>query len=237
VTDERTGQLDAGLRLVRDRIARACDRAGRDADGLTLIVVTKTYPAADVLRLVSLGVGDFGENRHPEGADKARECAEAGKQDLSWHFVGALQTNKATAVARYASWVHSVDRVKLVHALDRGAEGAGRQLDCLVQVSLDPPSATGRSGAAPPEVAEVAREIATASALRLRGVMAVAPLDQDPVPAFAVLAEIAAEVASTHPGADVISAGMTGDLEQAIAAGATHLRVGRAVLGERALNG
>ena len=189
MTDARTEQIAAGLRAVRERIDRACAAAGRSPDELTLVVVTKTYPASDVLALADLGVRDPGENRHPEGAQKAAACAEAGAADLRWHFVGAVQSNKAGAIARYASWVHSVDRLKLVRALDRGAQQAERVLDCLVQVSLDPPDATeGRSGADPADVAALADAVAGAEALRLRGVMAVAPLGADPAPAFARLA-------------------------------------------------
>ena len=230
----RRDEVAAGLEAVRARIDAACAAAGRDPDELTLVVVTKTYPASDVLLLAELGVRDPGENRHPEGARKAAECAEAGEPDLSWHFVGALQTNKAAAVAGYASWVHSVDRERLVAALDRGAQKVGRAIDCLVQVSLDPPGAgDGRSGAEPDEVERIADALASSEALRLRGVMAVAPLDADPAPAFARLAEVAADLRRAHPAADVVSAGMSADLEQAVAAGATHLRVGRAILGER----
>lgn len=233
---DRRDELVAGLEAVRGRIAAACDAAGRDPGDITLVVVTKTFPASDVLLLAELGVRDIGENRHPEGAQKAAACAEAGREapDLTWHFVGALQTNKAAAVTGYASWVHSVDRVRLVGALERGAARNERPVDCLVQVSLDPPdAAAGRSGAAPGEVDEVAAALAAAEHLRLRGVMAVAPLGADPRPAFEELARVAAGVRAAHPGADVVSAGMSGDLEQAIAAGATHLRVGGAILGKR----
>lgn len=230
----RRDELAAGLEAVRARITSACDAAGRDPDEITLVIVTKTYPASDVLLLAGLGARDPGENRHPEGARKAAACAEAGEVDLSWHFVGALQTNKAAAVAAYATWVHSVDRVRLVGALDKGAQKQGRVVDCLVQVSLDPPGeGDGRSGADSDEVDRVADALAAASALRLRGVMGIAPLGADPAPAFAQLAAVAADLRRTHPDADVVSAGMSADLEQAIAAGATHLRVGRAILGER----
>ncbi len=230
----RRDEVAAGLQAVRERIDAACAGAGRDPGEITLVVVTKTYPASDVLLLAELGVRDPGENRHPEGARKAAACAEAGEPDLSWHFVGALQTNKAAAVAGYASWVHSVDRVRLVGALERGAEKAGRVVDCLVQVSLDPPGAgDGRSGAEPDEVERIGDALAATDALRLRGVMAIAPLDADPAPAFARLAEVAADLRRAHPAAEVVSAGMSADLEQAVAAGATHLRVGRAILGER----
>lgn len=233
---DRRDELAAGLEAVRGRIAAACETAGRDAGDITLVVITKTFPASDVLLLAELGVRDIGENRHPEGARKAAACADAGDgaPDLTWHFVGALQTNKAAAVTGYASWVHSVDRVRLVGALERGAARNERSVDCLVQVSLDPPdAAAGRSGAEPGEVAEVAAALAAADHLRLRGVMAVAPLGADPRPAFEELARVAADVRAAHPGADVVSAGMSGDLEQAIAAGATHLRVGGAILGKR----
>jgi pyridoxal phosphate enzyme (YggS family) len=239
-TADRRDQLARGLETVRGRIADACAASGRDPAGITLVVVTKTFPASDVLLLAELGVRHFGENRHPEGAQKAAACAESGPgaPDLTWHFVGALQTNKAAAVTGYAAWVHSVDRVRLVSALEKGAHRNGRSVECLVQVSLDPPdAAAGRSGAPPDQVAPVAEALAAADSLRLRGVMAVAPLGADPRPAFERLAQVAAEVRAAHPGADVISAGMSGDLEQAVAAGATHLRVGGAILGKRPANG
>lgn len=237
MTDARTDELAAGLATVRARVEAACASAGRAPRDVTLVVVTKTYPASDVLRLADLGVRDIGENRHPEAAEKAQACADAGAGDLTWHFVGAVQTNKAAAVAAYASCVHSVDRVRLVRALGKGAVRAGREVGCLVQVSLDPPSAAGRSGVAPDGVEEVAAAVAGTEGLRLRGVMAIAPLGADPAPAFARLADVAAGLRGDHPGADVVSAGMTGDLEQAVAAGATHLRVGRAILGERPSDG
>jgi len=234
---ERRAELAERLARVEGRIAEACARAGRSRDDVTMVVVTKTYPASDVRLLADLGVDDIGEARHPEAGRKVDVCAEAGLTDLRWHFVGALQTNKASAVARYASLVHSVDRLRLVRALDRGAQDLGRAVGCLVQVDLDPGGDPGRSGpragAAGADVRAVADAVADADALHLRGVMAVAPLDADPAEAFARLAQLAAEVAADHPDADLVSAGMSGDLEQAVQAGATHLRVGRAVLGER----
>lgn len=233
MSDDRDAQLAAGVEALRTRVHSACAAVGRNPAELAFVVVTKTFPAADVLRLAELGVQDFGENRHPEGARKAAECAEAGAADLRWHFVGAVQTNKAAGVAAYASLVHAVDRVKLVRALQQGARRAGREVSCLVQVSLDPPPAGHRSGVAPGDVAEVADAVTAADGLRLRGVMGIAPLGADPAPAFARLADAAALVRASHPDADVMSAGMSDDLEQAVAAGATLLRVGRAVLGER----
>ncbi len=227
----RADELRANLDAVERRIAEACAAAGRARDDLTLIVVTKTYPASDVSLLAELGVADVGENRHPEARDK-RDAVAA---PLRWHFVGGLQTNKAAAVAAYADVVHSVDRVKLVAGLSRGAERAGREVTCLVQVDLDDPDAhEGRSGAAPADVPAVADAIASAPGLVLGGVMAVAPLGADPAPAFERLVAVAERLRADHPAATTISAGMSGDLEAAVHAGATHLRVGRSVLGERA---
>ncbi|MEU5989314.1 YggS family pyridoxal phosphate-dependent enzyme [Spirillospora sp. NPDC047418] len=228
--DERRAELAEGLAAVRARIAAACAAAGRDESGITLIAVTKTFPASDVRLLAGLGLADVGENRDQEARPKAAECAGL---PLTWHFVGRLQTNKARAVAGYADVVHSVDRPRLVAALSDAAVRAGRTLRCLVQVSLDEDPAGGRGGAAPGAVPEVAGAIAEAAGLELGGVMAVAPLGPDPLPAFARLAGVAEEMRRNHPDARIVSAGMSGDLEQAIACGATHLRVGTALLGGR----
>jgi pyridoxal phosphate enzyme (YggS family) len=226
----RRAELETNLATVRARIAGACAAAGRDPDEVALVVVTKFFPESDVRLLADLGVTDVGENRHQEAAAKAAACADLA---LSWHFIGSIQSNKAAAIATYSDVVESVDRSKLVAALDRGAHERGRDVDCLVQVSLDPPEAGHRGGADPDDVPAIARAIAEASALRLRGVMAVAPLGQPPLPAFERLAEVAADLRHDHPDADVVSAGMSGDLEEAVRCGATHVRVGSAVLGPR----
>jgi PLP dependent protein len=237
VTGGRKDELAANLAAVRARIASACAAAGRAADEITLVAVTKTFPASDVRLLAELGVTDVAENREQEAGPKAAECEDL---PLTWHFVGQLQTNKARAVASYADVVQSVDRGRLVTALSAAAGKAARTLTCLVQVSLDPAAdsasgsaGSGRGGAAPGRVPELAGLVAAAPGLELRGVMAVAPPDTDPLPAFRRLGEIAAAVRAAHPGAAVISAGMSADLEQAIACGATHVRVGTALLGGR----
>ncbi|MEG9225610.1 YggS family pyridoxal phosphate-dependent enzyme [Aeromicrobium sp. Sec7.5] len=228
----RQQQLRENLTTVEERIRTACAAAGRDRADVTLIVVTKTYPASDVALLADLGITDVGENRHPEAGEKAAEVLAP----LRWHFMGGLQTNKAGAVARYADVVHSVDRAKLVASLGRGAVAAERELEVLLQVDLGPefdrPS-DGRSGAAPADLRALADAVAGTERLRLGGVMTVAPLGVDPAPVFERLAILAEQLRSDHPGATVISAGMSGDLEPAVAAGATHLRVGSAILGER----
>jgi PLP dependent protein len=240
---DRLAELSANLAAVQSQIATAAAAVGRDPAEITLIAVTKTFPVSDILLLSRLGVADIGENRDAEAAPKAAACAAAGVQ-LRWHFVGQLQVNKAGRVATYADVVHSVDRIRLAEALGRRAAGAGRVISCLVQVSLDDPGpagrggpggtdGTGRGGADPAEVPEVAAAIAAEPSLRLAGVMGIAPLGQPARPAYARLRELADAVRAAHPDARVISAGMTADMGEAIAEGATHVRIGTALLGGR----
>ena len=225
----RREQVAHNLAAVDSRIAAACAAAGRSRDGVTLIVVTKTYPASDIDLLVELGVTDIGENRHPEAG---RKMAELAGRAPRLHFVGGLQTNKANAVARYADVVQSVDRRGLVEALSRGAQVADRDVGCLVQIDFGA-SGVGRSGIAPDEADALADLVAGSPRLRLDGVMTVAPLGDDPRTSFEALAGISERLRRDHPEATVISAGMSDDFEQAIHCGATHLRVGRLILGER----
>jgi pyridoxal phosphate enzyme (YggS family) len=229
---DRAASIGGGLGAVRARVERACADAGRDPGDVTLIVVTKTYPAADVRTLAALGVTQVGENRDQEAAPKAAELAGLA---LDWHFVGQLQSKKARSVVGYASAVHSVDRESLVGALGKAAlaadRGEGWRLRCFVQVSLD--GAGGRGGVPAGDVRRLADRVASTSGLDLAGVMAVAPLGAEPGAAFARLAEISAALREDHPDAVAISAGMSGDLEQAVLHGATYLRVGSAVLGQR----
>jgi pyridoxal phosphate enzyme (YggS family) len=247
MTPARRAELAANLEAVRARIAAACTAAGRDPAEVTLIAVTKSWPARDVEHLAALGVRDVGENKDQEGSAKAAELL-AGTADLDrrlrWHFVGRLQTNKCRSVAGWARVVHSLDRPRVVDALSAAATAAGRTVGALVQVDLDPaaaeqpaggagPPSAGRGGAAPADVPALAAAVASAPGLRLLGVMAVAPLGAPAAPAFARLAAIAADVRAEHPAARWISAGMTGDLEEAVQNGATHVRVGSALLGMR----
>ena len=225
----RRQQLTRRLAEVRHRIDAARDAAGRD-DEVGLVVVTKLFPASDLDLLAELGVEAVGENRDQEASRKVAQLTHRNR--LTVHFIGQLQSNKAPSVARYADVVQSVDRPKLVGALEGAARAAGRRLDVTVQVSLDPDG--GRGGVAPEDARALADLVAGAPALRLRGVMAVAPLDGDARAAFARLREVGDGIRRDHPEATWISAGMSGDLEAAIAEGATHLRVGSAILGSRA---
>jgi pyridoxal phosphate enzyme (YggS family) len=230
-TEQRRREIAAGLAAARERISAAEVAAGRQAGSVELVVVTKTFPADDVAVLVELGIRHVGENRDQEAEPKAAALTGSG---LVWHFIGQLQTNKARSVAGYADVVESVDRLKLAGALSRAAADlrpADRPLRCLVQVCLD--DQPGRGGAAPVEMAELAAAIAAAPGLHLGGIMAVAPLDVDPDAAFGRLSEIADEMRRDHPAADIVSAGMSADLEAAVRHGATQVRLGSAVLGYR----
>jgi PLP dependent protein len=224
----RREELALRLAAVRQRISAACAAAGRAAEEVTLIAVTKTWPASDVRLLSELGVTDIGENRDAEAAPKAAQCADL---DLTWHFVGQLQTNKCASVARYATFVHSVDRLRLIRALGTAARRAERVIQCLIEVSLDADPARG--GAPADEIPGLAEALMTEPGLALAGVMAIAPLTMEPADAFARLFACAAVIRAIRPSATVISAGMSGDLEAAIAAGATHVRIGTALLGDR----
>jgi len=236
----RTGELEGRLRAVRSRISSAAVAAGRPEPAL--IVVTKYFPASDVRILAGLGITDVGENRDQEAAAKASELEDL---QLTWHFIGQLQTKKAKSVIRYAHSVHSVDRVPLVAALGKAVAteqerrlsaglGARADVDCFLQFTLDAAAESGgRGGALPQEADELAEFVAAAAGLRLAGVMAVAPVGAAPAEAFEKLLRISATVRAVDPAATAVSAGMSGDLEEAIAAGATHLRIGSDVLGPR----
>ena len=234
--EQRRAELAGNLARVEERLARACDAAGRARDEVTLIVVTKTYPASDVRLLAGLGVRHVAENKDQDASAKVAECTDL---DLSWHFVGQLQTNKARSVAGYADFVHSVDRPRLVTALSHAAERTGRELNCLLQVALDATTGSvgSRGGAAPDLVPELADAVARAQGLRLAGVMTVAPLSGPyagrAAAAFERLREISTGLQVEHSAANMVSAGMSADLEEAVRAGATHVRVGSAVLGDR----
>jgi len=205
-------------------VVEACRAAGRARDEVTLIVVTKFHPASLIRDLAALGVRDVGENRHQDAAPKAEQLTDL---PLTWHFVGQLQSNKARAVAEYARVIHSVDRASLVSSLAR----AERPLDVFLEVNLtDDP---GRGGVAPGAVLPLAEQVLAHPQLRLRGVMAVAPLDEQPRAAFARLRGVSERLRAVAPAATDISAGMSNDFAEAIAEGATHLRIGTAITGER----
>lgn len=234
--DSRSAELASNLARVRSSITDACVSSGRPADAVSLIVVTKTWPASDVKRLADLGVTDVAENRDQEAAAKVAACAGIA---IRWHFVGQLQTNKCHSVVRYSRVIHSVDRSKLVTALSRAAAAESAELvTCLVQVNLDGRDSAvsgpaGRGGVDIPAAPGLADQIAGSKGLTLGGVMGVAPIGGDMARAFDQLVQVSMAIRRDHPAACMVSAGMSSDFAVAIAAGATHVRMGTAVLGHR----
>jgi pyridoxal phosphate enzyme (YggS family) len=226
----RLSEIQSNLEIIQARIESACTVAGRDISEITLIAVTKTYPASDVDLLKQLGIENVGENRDQEASAKKLEV----KSEFKWHFIGQLQSNKAKSVVNYADLIHSVDRWSLAKEIQKSAQGIDKMQQVLIQVDLDQsgPDPT-RGGIWPAELSELAKLINQASHLELMGLMSVAPLGEKPELAFARLKEIRVDFLKENPGAQILSAGMSDDLESAILHGATHLRIGSALLGER----
>lgn len=227
----RTAQIAAGLASARARIAEACNAVGRRVDEVDLLVVTKTFPASDVAILADLGCRDVGENRDQEAKVKRAQIAPDGA--LRWHMIGQLQSNKAKSVCAWADVVESVDRIPLVHALAAAAAPREQRLEVLIQVSLDPVGTQGRGGATEQDLTALVDAVLGSPMLRLRGLMGVAPQHGDAAAAFVRLATVWRDLRRQVPEADVLSAGMSDDLEAAISAGATQVRLGSAVLGNR----
>jgi pyridoxal phosphate enzyme (YggS family) len=226
----RLSDIQGNLEVIQSRIKNACSAAGRDVSEITLIAVTKTYPASDVDLLKQLGIENVGENRDQEASSKKSEV----KNQFKWHFIGQLQSNKAKSVVNYADLIHSVDRWSLAKEIQKSAQGINKVQPVLIQVDLDQsgPDPT-RGGIWPAELRELAQMISQASHLDLKGLMSVAPLGEKPELAFTRLKEIRIGFLKEHPQAQILSAGMSDDLEAAILHGATHLRIGSALLGER----
>ncbi|MER6667880.1 YggS family pyridoxal phosphate-dependent enzyme [Amycolatopsis japonica] len=240
MSDARKGELAASLAEVEERIAAACESAGRARDEVKLLAVTKTFPALDAALLADLGALDLAENRDQEAGAKAEEVAGLRPDArIRWHMVGSLQRNKAKSVVRWADEVQSVDSERLAEALAKATKSAldsGQRehpLDVLIQVSLD--DDPKRGGIRLNDVSHLAERIAHVGDIRLQGLMAVAPLGIDPAEAFGKLARASEQLREEHPNAREISAGMSNDLEQAIAHGSTCVRVGTALLGGRGL--
>jgi PLP dependent protein len=221
---DQSAPLAERVATVQQQIADAAREAGRDPSELTTIVVTKFHPASLVRELAALGMRDIGENRHQEAQAKAAELTDV---DLRWHFVGQLQSKKARAVRQYADVIHSIDRDNLIDVLASDE----KEIDALIQLNLtDDP---GRGGARDDTLDQLVEKVLETSGLRLRGVMAVAPLDEDPRSAFARVRAASERVRTQAPDATWISAGMSGDFREAIWEGATHLRIGTAITGNR----
>ena len=226
----RLEELHANLERVEQRISEACNAAGRSRAEISLIAVTKTWPAVDIKLVAQLGLKDIGESKDQEAFAKFQECGDLG---LTWHFIGQIQSNKIRHIAQYADVVHALDRPKVVDMFDAAARESGRQVTGLVQVSLDGSDVSARAGVDPKNALALADQIARCSNIRLGGVMGVAPLKGNAAEAFALLQGVSQQISARFESATIISAGMSEDLTEAIAHGATHLRIGSAIMGSR----
>ncbi len=228
----RRTELRDSWRRVSAQVATECIRHGRSPEDVTIIAVTKGHPMRDIEYLAEAGVTDIGESRDAEAHAKRTGI---GSLPLRWHCIGQVQTNKAAKIVAWADVVHSVDRARVAQAL-AAAVPPGRQLDVLVQVNTDPQSpmpGPARGGVSPADVADLLSVVDNLTRLRLAGLMTVAPLQTDATVGFKLVADLHRQLQASHPGAHMFSAGMSGDFSQAIAAGATHLRIGTAILGSR----
>jgi PLP dependent protein len=222
----RTSEITANLNDVKAKIASAALKAGRDADEITLIVVTKTFPVSDLEILYSLGVREFGENRDQEAVEKVAKLPS----NINWNFQGGIQSNKLKSVSTWAGCIHSVDKLKYAQIISE--QNTGKPKEIFIQVSLDQPPES-RGGVDPKRLIDLASEITKLPGISLKGLMAVAPLDLPEEQAFLKLKEIQADFVAVFKDAKYLSAGMSGDYEMAISYGATHLRIGSSILGNR----
>lgn len=221
--------LASRYQAVKSQVADAARKHGRSLDDIELIVISKNHPVGLVEELYDLGQRHFGENRDQEAAPKA--AATASLAGITWHFVGQLQSNKVKSALNYAKYLHSVDRSSLLSALAKELSKTPINVKCFVQLNLtDDP---GRGGIQPSDLMSFADSVATVPGIELQGVMGVAALDRDPRIDFETIAHCSAQLTSAHPRAKYISAGMSHDFEQALEFGATHLRIGTAITGNR----
>ena len=223
----RRQEIEENLNQVRKNIAEAASKSGRNPDDINLIVVTKTFPISDLEILYSLGLREFGENRDQEASVKAK----ALPQDINWHFQGGIQSNKLKSICSWASMIHSVDQFKYAQIISEQKSATPMQI--FIQVSLDQPPES-RGGVDPAKLIELANRISSLPNLKVLGLMAVGPVDQEVEPAFARLQQIQASFLTYFKDANFLSSGMSGDYEMAISYGATHLRIGSSILGNRA---
>ena len=226
----RSEELALNWAQTSARLDAACTAANRKVSEVTVIAVTKTWPASDVELLANVGVTNVGENRDQEAVAKKLEVQAS---NLTWHAIGQVQTNKVKSIVQWADAVHSIDRIDLVHALAKVMPMRNRPLDVFIQINLDPQVRQERGGLRDGDVLELAEKICAVPGLNLLGVMGVAPLDEDPAQAFASLENSSLQLRQQMPAAQYISAGMSADYEIALKYGATHLRLGSVILGHR----
>ncbi len=222
----RQSEIKNNLQIVNDRISVACSKAGRDINEITLIAVTKTFDLKDLEILYSLGIRQFGENRDQEASKKFKELPS----DINWHFQGQIQSNKLKSICSWARYIHSVDQLKHAQVISDLSSESPKSI--FIQVSLDNPPES-RGGVDPDKLEALAVEVSKLKGVLIEGLMAVAPIDNPGTQAFVNLQRIHNNFKSKFPQAKYLSAGMSGDYEMAILHGATHLRIGSSILGNR----
>ncbi len=223
--------ITANLQAVRERIESAARAAGRPAQSVRLVAVSKTFASAAVCEAAEAGQRDFGENYVTEGVDKIDELRSLG---LTWHYIGPIQSNKTRSIAGHFDWVHSLDRAKIAARLSEARRPGQAELQVCIQVNIS--GEAKKSGVAPGDLATLATQVAMLPRLKLRGLMAI----PEPTPdeklqraRFAQLRELRERLNREGFPMDTLSMGMSADLEAAIAEGATMVRVGTAIFGER----
>ena len=222
----RPAQIASNLKQVNENIAKAVKNAGRSIDEITLIVVTKTFPLSDLEILYELGLREFGENRDQEAVEKVDKLPN----DIKWHFQGGIQSNKLKSIATWASCIHSVDQLKYAQIISDQNIPIAKPI--FIQLSLDEPPES-RGGVDPAKLFDLALSIEKLPGVSLQGLMAVAPLTSPVSDSFARLRAIHDQFKAVYKNATCLSAGMSGDYEMAISYGATHLRIGSSILGNR----
>jgi pyridoxal phosphate enzyme (YggS family) len=218
-------EIADALKAVEARVTAAARAAGRVRSDITLIAVTKTYPASDVEILRNLGVQNFGENRSEEGVAKSAQVSG------TWHFQGQVQSRKLRDIAAWATFIHSLDSAEHIEKLSRIATELGDEISIFLQLSLD--GAPGRGGVVASELRALADSVANLPQIKLVGLMCVPPVELEHERAFSEIAEIHQGFLTSFPTATFLSAGMSSDFEVAVSHGATHLRVGSQILGSR----
>lgn len=227
-------EIAQNLAQIHHKILAAASHCGRAPEEVTLLAVSKTKPASAIAEAVAAGQRAFGENYVQEGVDKIRYFAENGAESLEWHFIGPLQSNKSRLVAEHFDWCHTVDRLKIAARLSEQRPAELAPLNVLIQINIS--DEHSKSGIALSELDSLAAEVAALPGLLLRGLMAIPAPEPDYERQFAVcsqMAEAFETLKNRYSTVDTLSLGMTDDMDAAIAAGSTMVRIGTAIFGAR----
>lgn len=222
------------LAQVRDKISAAATRCNRASEEITLLAVSKTKPASALAEAIAAGLRAFGENYVQEGVDKICHFRDQGQDDLQWHFIGPLQSNKSRLVAEHFDWCHTIDRLKIASRLNDQRPADMAPLNVLIQINIS--DENSKSGIALSELDALAAEVAALPHLTLRGLMAIPAPESSYERQFAVARQMAVAfeaLKARHTTVDTLSLGMSDDMEAAIAAGSTMVRIGTAIFGAR----